>query len=318
MDFHSFKKKYQKDKVEHFPHQVGYQPVVSVMVQTYQHRDYIQTCLDSILQQETDFPFEILLGEDGSSDGTREICLDYAKRYPEKIRLLLHHPGNKIKVMGITTGNFNALYNFYSARGKYIAFCEGDDFWTDSEKLQKQVDHLKMNPGLSLSYHSFIEINERQDPLPKGRYLEQPEQDISKDDLRKLNFHPLLSTICFRNIIQDNIPEQMVEVINVDSFLLSLLGNFGGAGFLYDIKPSYYRRHGGGVWSGQRKELKFQLKIKTLDHLMDFYNSIKEYRIRGVFQQKRNSILKQLTFFYLTQGKIKMAIRSFPVKNNFS
>ena len=318
MDFSQFKKKYQKEEVFEMANKVSSTPVVSVMVQTYQHANYIKECLDGILKQKTSFPFEILLGEDGSTDGTREICLDYAKRFPEKIRLFLHHPENKIKVMGITTGNFNALYNFYSARGKYIAFCEGDDCWTDPDKLQRQVDHLKMNPRLSLSYHSFIEVNEKQDPLPEGRYMEQPEKDISKDDLRKLNFHPLLSTICFRNIIKDNIPEQMVEVINVDSFLLSLLGNFGGAGFLYSIRPSYYRRHGGGVWSGQRKELKFQLKIKTLDHLMDFYNSNKEYRIRGVFQQKRNSILKQLTFFYLTQGKIKMAIRSIPVKNNFS
>ena len=73
----------------------------------------------------------------------REICIEYAQKYPEKIRLFLHHPSNKIKVLDIITGNFNGFYNFYNTRGNYIAFCEGDDYWTDPLKLQKQVDYLK-------------------------------------------------------------------------------------------------------------------------------------------------------------------------------
>ena len=152
MDFSQFRRKYEKQRVVHFPHNTSPHPVVSVMVQTYQHKDFIRACLDSILNQKTDFPFEILLGEDSSTDGTREICIDYAQKYPEKIKLFLHHPENKIKVLDITTGNFNALYNFFTVKGDYIAFCEGDDFWTDTLNLQKQVDSLKFNAEFIFTY----------------------------------------------------------------------------------------------------------------------------------------------------------------------
>jgi len=138
-------KKYQKVPVREYSNQVNKKPVVSVCVQTYQHVNYIKDCLDGILMQKTTFPSEILLGEDASTDGTREVCIEYAEKYPKKIRLFLHHRKNNIKINGSPTGRFNFLYNLYSARGKYIAICEGDDYWTDPYKLQKQVDFLDVN-----------------------------------------------------------------------------------------------------------------------------------------------------------------------------
>src|SRR5690606_25596514 len=107
---------------------------------------YIRECLDSILMQKTDFPFEILLGEDASTDGTREISIEYADKYPDKIRLFLHHRENNIEILGTPTGRFNSLYNLFSARGTFIALCEGDDFWTDEKKLQKQYEFMVTNP----------------------------------------------------------------------------------------------------------------------------------------------------------------------------
>ena len=146
MDFQNFKKKYQKIKPEEVVNTTASEPLVSICVQTYQHVDFIKDCLDGILKQETSFPFEILLGEDASTDGTREICLEYAEKYPDKIRLFLHHRENNIKINGKPTGRFIFLYNMFSARGKYIALCEGDDYWTDPLKLQKQVGFLEKIP----------------------------------------------------------------------------------------------------------------------------------------------------------------------------
>lgn len=142
MNFEQFLEKYQKVPVEEYPNQVPENPVVSVCVQTYQHAPFIRECLDSILMQKTDFPFEILLGDDDSTDGTREICIEYADKYPDKIRLFLHHRENNIEILGTPTGRFNSLYNFFSANGAYIAICEGDDYWVDYLKLQKQVEIL--------------------------------------------------------------------------------------------------------------------------------------------------------------------------------
>lgn len=138
-----FLEKYQQVPVEHYPHKVHNKPMVSVCVQAYQHAPFITECLDSILMQKTDFDYEILLGEDASTDGTREICIEYAKKYPDKIKLFLHHRENNIVINGSPTGRLNFLHNLLSAQGKYIALCEGDDYWTDPLKLQKQVDFLE-------------------------------------------------------------------------------------------------------------------------------------------------------------------------------
>lgn len=271
MNFEAFKNKYQKAEVEHFFHQVPSKPTVSVLVQAYNHEAFIKQCLESILEQNTDFDYEILLGEDFSSDQTREICKEFAMKYPEKIRLFLHHPANKIKVLNITTGNFNALYNLFSAKGNFIAFCEGDDYWTDSLKLQKQIDLLKEDAALSLSFHSYIQVDENDQPLTKEMALEQSCENINPLNLKRLLFHPLLSTTCFHNYFKDEIPEEMAEIVNVDSFLLSFLGNYGAAGFSGTTNPSYYRRHDGGIWSKKTKKLKFDSKILTYQKLRNFY-----------------------------------------------
>ena len=104
----------------------------------------LRDCLDGILMQKTDFPYEIIIGEDGSTDGTREICIEYANKYPNLIRLFLRdrnvsHLTNKDGNDIMLNGKFQKLH----ARGKYYAPCEGDDYWTDPYKLQKQVDFLE-------------------------------------------------------------------------------------------------------------------------------------------------------------------------------
>jgi len=96
MDINEFKKTFEYIKVVENDNQVTKHPTVSVCVQTYQHLNYTKQCLHNMLSQQTGF--EILLGEDASTDGTREICIDYAERHPEKIRLFLHHRENNISV----------------------------------------------------------------------------------------------------------------------------------------------------------------------------------------------------------------------------
>lgn len=107
--------------------------------------------------QKTDFPFEILLGEDASTDGTREICIEYANKYPDRIRLFLPDRRNNIAVLGKATGRFNILYNVFSARGRYIALCEGDDYWTDPLKLQKQFLFIRNDKSIAMCAHD-VEI----------------------------------------------------------------------------------------------------------------------------------------------------------------
>ena len=130
-------------------------PLVSVCCITYQHVHYIKGALDGFLMQKTDFPFEICLGEDESDDGTREICQEYAKKYPDKIRLFLRRREDVIYINGCATGRYNIIETLKECKGKYIAHCDGDDYWTDPYKLQKQVDFMEKNNDFSLVFHRF-------------------------------------------------------------------------------------------------------------------------------------------------------------------
>jgi glycosyltransferase involved in cell wall biosynthesis len=119
---------------------VGTRPVVTTRTMVFNHAPYLRQCIEGIIDQKTTFPFEIVIGEDESSNSTMEICIEYAKKYPDIIRLFLHKRENNILIDGKPSAKFQGTYTMYKLRGKYQAICEGDDYWTDPLKLQKQVD----------------------------------------------------------------------------------------------------------------------------------------------------------------------------------
>ena len=186
---------YQNVSVEEFPNEVlNKEVLVSICVQTYQQVDFIRECIDSILMQQTKFTFEILLGEDDSNDGTREICLEYAKKHQDKIRLFLHSRENNITINGKPTGRFNFMYNLSKARGKYIAFCEGDDYWIDKLKLQKQVDFLSSNRDHSMVFSAFNRFYQKKRVFQKVSF-ENQRHLFTGNIFNSLIFNNWISTI---------------------------------------------------------------------------------------------------------------------------
>lgn len=133
-------------------------PLASIVVITYNHAPYIAECLDSLLMQQTEFPFEICIGEDGSTDSTRELCRDYAERHPHCIRLIEHRRDAPDRKEYIAPGNYNFARTCAATRGTYIACCEGDDSWIDPHKLQKQVDLLEADSNLVLVHSDFDKL----------------------------------------------------------------------------------------------------------------------------------------------------------------
>lgn len=120
-------------------------PLVSVNMITYNHEPYIRQAIEGVMMQKTDFEFELVIGEDCSRDKTREICFEYQKKHPDKIRVLWWHE-NVSKFGG------NARRVSARCRGEFVAYCEGDDYWTDPLKLQKQVDALRRHPNVGLCF----------------------------------------------------------------------------------------------------------------------------------------------------------------------
>ena len=132
-------------------------PEISVCLITYNHAPYIRECLDSMLAQETSVPYEICIGEDESCDGTREICVEYAEKHPEVIRLVLRDRSEEARNEYLSPGVYNYLETTKICRGRYIAHCDGDDVWLDPLKLQKQFDVMEADPSVSL-VHSDCEL----------------------------------------------------------------------------------------------------------------------------------------------------------------
>jgi len=275
LSFKDFLSKYQKVPFEEYPNRVLETvpaPKVSVVISTYNHAGFIRECLDGALMQETDFPFEILIGEDQSNDGTREICIEYARRFPEKIRLFLHRRENNILVDGQPTGNFQLTTSLFISRAPYIAFCEGDDYWTDPSKLQKQFDLLESQPAFSVTYHSASIIDATGRQISADMSPEWMRANVSALELR-CNRRPLTLTSFFRNVF-DTIPEEFIRILNADSFLFSFLGIKGAGYFHQDIANAAYRKHSGGIWS--TKSPAEQIKYTTKDLLGRYSNIIVE------------------------------------------
>lgn len=135
-------------------------PAVSVCLITYNHEPYIRECLDSILAQKTDFNFEICLGEDGSTDGTREICSEYAGMHPDRLRLFLRTRSEPDRNNYVSHGVYNYIETTRQCRGTYLALCDGDDAWTDPYKLQKQYEIMAADPSIALIHSDYDRVDE--------------------------------------------------------------------------------------------------------------------------------------------------------------
>jgi glycosyltransferase involved in cell wall biosynthesis len=211
-------------------------PVVSICVLTYKHRDYIKDCLDGVLAQKTTFPVEILIGDDNSQDGTREICEDYARKHSDKIRLFNRTPEQKIEVGGKKSWHFNLAALIYSSKGKYIAWCDGDDFWTHPDKLQIQFDFLEAHPDIALAHHHFDKLFP--DRKRFGTAVRPPERYNTQRVIEK--FQIRMSTMMFRNIFRDHkLPDWFFKNQLGDSPLSIFLSLYGDIYYLHENMTVY-------------------------------------------------------------------------------
>lgn len=308
MNKDTFLERFQKSEVKEYPNKVSSSPKVSVLIQTYQHVQFIERCLESIIHQKTDFPFEIIIGEDDSTDGTREICLNYANKYPELIKLFLHTRNNNIKVGDVETGNFNIFYNLFNAQGPYITICEGDDYWGDLNKLQTQVGFLDKNPSYILCFHraKILSTIEKIDPKP----LSHLSADLSEEDLLKGPNHPVTNTVCFRNIFPE-IPKEIIKVINIDSFWFSILGLHGKGKFLPEIKHSFYRVHDGGIWSSRKEEQKIIYRIITFQKLTEYHQRNGNEELALFYKKRVKNNLKMLSYQYFINFSLISSFKTF-------
>jgi glycosyltransferase involved in cell wall biosynthesis len=232
------------------------------MMIAYNHEKFIAQALDSILSQQVNFDYEIVVGEDCSTDGTREILMDFHRRYPQIILPLLHQR------------NLGALSNMAATiakcRGTYLAFLEGDDFWTDPNKLKKQVEFLDAHPASVICCHRVKLLDpEKREGIDV--HPSRPPGSYSIQDLFRENFAPTCSVVLRRELI-GALPPWHSQLAMGDWSLLALVAEHGAIELMNEVM-AVYRVHPGGIWSSRPMASRLReisRLLEVLDKHFDF------------------------------------------------
>ncbi len=277
-------------------------PLLSVCIPTYQHAGFIAECLDSVLSQKVSFPFEILIGEDQSEDGTREICIAYADKFPDKIRLFLNDREDVIYIDGRPTGRTNFLNLYSESRGKFIALCEGDDYWTDNTKLEQQVEIFQKTPECSLVFHNAIMLRDGGEEQKFSSDLVEGFYDI-ESVISKPWFVPTQSIVFRKDMLE--LGAWAKHVYNLDYAIQLMLATKYPFYFIDKIM-SVYRIHEGG--SGQGRKI-FYHPIKVIETLSVF-NCLSEFKYDHLIKKRVDDLRGEManTLEHARQNNLKSSV----------
>ena len=274
---------------------------VSVCMITYNHEKFISEAIEGVLMQKTDFPIELIIGEDCSTDKTREICIEYQRKYPNIIKLLLSEQ-NKGSIR-------NFIETMQAAQGKYIALCEGDDYWTDSYKLQKQVDFLEKNEGFVGCFHNSEERYYNNYQKSSTLYLNfSSDRTVTINDLTQANIVPTASVV-FKNNLPKELFSDYFKELPVGDWPLHLLLLRSGNYYYIPQVMSVRNLNPESIW-GMRDHIRnTQLVLKTYEKLFNscwFSNDINEKLLhRKIFLDKQLAIEKEVDIFFRFKSYIK-------------
>lgn len=285
-------------------------PLVSISCITYNHASYIKECIDGFLMQKTNFNFEILIHDDHSTDGTEEIIKEYAKQYPDIIKPLFEKENQYS--LGKPTGS--VVWNLPRASGKYIAMCEGDDYWIDPYKLQKQVDIMENNPNCSLVISNGISLNE----ITKKQYIINPMGDIKKSgfispNLVLLERRLIPTASMFYRKDQSKMPDFFRNCPVGDRPLRLWLLSKGD--IYYFANPMImYREQSNGSF-GQRVCSSFKYAKDIYDGMIAFYNNYNEFT-KYKYNKEIQYLKSQDEYsFYVRTKQIKESMNTTYFKN---
>ena len=286
-------------------------PLVSVCTLAYNHEPYIRECLDGILMQKTNFAFELLIHDDASTDGTADIIREYEAKYPDIIKPIYQTENQYSKGVKVSL-----TYQYPRAKGKYIALCEGDDYWTDPLKLQKQVDFMEANPDCSLCCHhmNIYSEFEKKYEISKQPYiiLENESGAFFSNNERIKGWFVVTLTTLFRKdkllSVMDNL-SRYTQSVDLHLFYNLLKDS---KGYYFRDTMATRRKNSGGVYAGASFKEK---KNKDLKWWGELYKYDKDLYTIGMYIQiidkyyyeirEKYGLLKALKFLYNNQFKCK-------------
>lgn len=266
---------------------------LTVVTTTYNQEKYIEQCIKSIISQKTDFKYKLLISDDNSTDNTKNIIKKYQQKYPDKIDVILREK------------NLGAMNNFIETLNlvhtKYVAFCDGDDFWTNDKKLQKQVDFLEKNKDYTICFHQtliFFEDKSREDVLHPINL----KSELTLEDLIKENYIPANSVVYkWKYKDSDSLKKEFPENIVPGDYFLHLIHAKLGKIHYIDEQMSCYRRQPSGMWYLSSQPDKQDL----------FYDIYGEKYLRFFKETEKILNLDKNTFKAQKDWIIKMSIVSY-------
>jgi glycosyltransferase involved in cell wall biosynthesis len=253
--------------------------MVSVLVTAYNHEKFIVETLEGILMQKTNFRVEIIINDDCSTDNTAAIIRKYETECPVLYKTFYQ---NENQYSQGKKPWYDVL--FPAVRGKYIALCEGDDYWIDETKLQQQVDFLEDNEAYVMCGHDAKTIDENGKILNNSKLPDEYKKDATSEELI-CGYWVLTLSMCFRNVTKD-LPFEITMVKNGDTFLNSFLGQYGSYKFQANIKPAAYRVHNGGVWSLISEKDKVLSQLTTFYWIVSYFIRIDKKKYADIWLSK--------------------------------
>ncbi len=217
-------------------------PLVDINLVTYNHEKFIAQAIESVLEQETDFEYRLIIGDDCSTDNTQQIIRKYAQQYPRRIQVLLNREHR-----GIEHKDRVGIEVFRLNKAKYVALLDGDDYWTAPDKLQKQVEFLEARPECAICFHNVEMFHENHIGEPRNMCPPEQKRFSTLEDLIRGIAIPTCS-IMFRRGVIEKLPGWFHEIKMGDWALNILIAQFGSAGYLSDVMAAY-RVHESGEWS---------------------------------------------------------------------
>ncbi len=233
---------------------------VSVLMVTYNQEELIAKAIDSILMQRTGFDYEIVIGEDCSTDNTRNIIIGFEKKFPDRFRLLLNE-----KNLG---GHRNFAQTLQACKGKYVAILEGDDYWTSPEKLQRQAEFLDNHPECAICFHNVAEFYKDGNRESHNFFDHVQKEFFTVEDLLPGNFIPTPSTM-FRRGLFPELPDWYYSVKMGDWPLHILNALHGKIGYINEVM-AVHLNHQGGLWFRTDWLERNEASIEVYDHLYTY------------------------------------------------
>jgi glycosyltransferase involved in cell wall biosynthesis len=279
---------------------------LTVVVQTYNHAPFVRSALDSVLRQVTDCAYEIVITEDCSTDGTRDIVKRFAEAHPDRVRLLLSERN--------LNSNYVMRRALQAVRGRYVALLDGDDLWTSGSKLQKQLDFLETHPDCSACFHNVNVVYEDGSVPSHPFHMDAPSQRLTMPlpnristlaDIVRGNFIQTCSVV-LRSESLRRLPKWYDELWLEDWSLYVVAAEHGNIGYLDEILATY-RVHAGSVWAAGRSLLQHLDDVEMIAETYDAHNRHLAFRFDAEIRAAVAALYGRAAYSYFEAGEQRWA-----------